>query len=56
MKKSSILHGIGGLRKGEMCKMTQEMGSQKNKMTDANVDRVVVLVRSDRSLRVRLIE
>jgi hypothetical protein len=32
MKKSSVLNGIGGSRKGEkICKMTQEMGSQKRK-------------------------
>jgi hypothetical protein len=39
-------------RKAEkMRKMTQEVGSQKRKRTDANVDRVRTLVRSDRRLK-----
>jgi DNA-binding CsgD family transcriptional regulator len=38
-----------------MCKMTQEVGSQKTQRTDANVDTVRTLVRSDRRLGVRLI-
>jgi hypothetical protein len=29
MKKLSVLNGTDGSRKGEMCKTTQEMGSQK---------------------------
>jgi hypothetical protein len=50
------LNGTGGSRKGEeMCKMTQEVGSQKKKRTDANPDRVRTLVRSDRRLGVRVI-
>ena len=31
MKKSSVLNGTGSSRKGELCKMTQEVGSQKRK-------------------------
>jgi len=50
------LNGTGGSRKGEkMCKTTQEVGSQKLKRTDANVDRVRNLVRSDLRLGVRVI-
>jgi hypothetical protein len=45
-----FFYGIGGSSKGEkMCEMTQEVGSQ------ANVDRVRALVRSDRRLGLRLI-
>jgi hypothetical protein len=40
---------------GEMCKMTQDVGSQKKQRTDANVDIVENLVVSDRSLSVKLI-
>jgi len=38
-----------------MCKMIQEVGSQKTQRTDANVDRERTLVRSDRILGVRVI-
>ena len=38
-----------------MCKMTQEVGSPKTQRTDANVDRVRTLVRSERKLGVRVI-
>jgi hypothetical protein len=32
VKESSVLNAIGGLRKGKMCKMTQEVGSQNRKV------------------------
>jgi hypothetical protein len=45
--KKLFLNGIDGSRKGKMCKVTQQMGSQKRKRSDANMDRVRTLVRSD---------
>jgi uncharacterized SAM-dependent methyltransferase len=51
-----LLNDIGGSKKGEkMCKTTQEVGRQKHKNTDANVDRVRTFMRSDQRLGVRLI-
>ena len=50
------MNGTGGSRKGEkICKTTQEVGSPKTQRTDANVDRVRTLVRSERKLGVRVI-
>jgi hypothetical protein len=55
IKKLNVTNGIGDSRKGKkMCKMTQEVGSQKTQRTDANVDRVQTLVGSDRRLGVKL--
>ena len=56
MKKSSVFEWHGRFKEGrEDVQDDQEVGSQKRKRTDANVDRVRKLVRSDRRLRVRVI-
>jgi hypothetical protein len=53
MKKSSVLNGIGGSRKEEiMCKMSQEVDSQKSQKLDANLDAVRIFVRLDQGIGV----